>query len=147
MIVINNVTKQFGNSIVLNNVSLRLPRTGLVVIQGPSGCGKTTLLNALAGLIDVKGDISVDNKHINLMDDKTKDEFRLKNYGLVFQDFKLFENETVLNNIMFPLEAISNASLETRRRKAYELIKLVGLKSTIKQIVNKLSGGKNKELL
>ena len=118
MIVINNVNKQFGNSIVLNNISLRLPRTGLVVIQGPSGCGKTTLLNALAGLIDVKGDISVDNKHITLMDNKSKDEFRLKNYGLVFQDFKLFENETVLNNIMFPLEAISNASLETRQRKA-----------------------------
>ena len=116
MIVINNVTKQFGNSIVLDNISLRLPRTGLVVIQGPSGCGKTTLLNALAGLIDVKGDISVDNKHITIMDNKSKDEFRLKNYGLVFQDFKLFENETVLNNIMFPLEAISNASLETRQR-------------------------------
>ena len=146
MIVINNVTKQFGNSIVLNNVSLRLPRTGLVVIQGPSGCGKTTLLNALAGLIDVKGDISVDNKHIILMDDKVKDEFRLKNYGLVFQDFKLFENETVLNNIMFPLEAISNASLETRQRKAYDLIKLVGLKSSIKQIVNRLSGGEKQRV-
>ena len=146
MITISRVTKKYGASVVLNNVSLKLPRTGLVVIEGPSGCGKTTLLNILAGLIDFVGDVSIDGKHINLMGEREKDEYRLKNFGLIFQDFKLFENETVLNNIMFPLQAISTATLETRLRKCSDLINMVGLKSSIKQRVNKLSGGEKQRV-
>ena len=146
MITISRITKKYGASVVLNNVSLKLPRTGLVVIEGPSGCGKTTLLNILAGLIDFVGDVSIDGKHINLMGEREKDEYRLKNFGLIFQDFKLFENETVLNNIMFPLQAISTATLETRLRKCSDLINMVGLKSSIKQRVNKLSGGEKQRV-
>ena len=146
MINISNVSKRYGGSIVLNNVSLKLPRTGLVVIEGPSGCGKTTLLNILAGLIDFNGDVIIDNRHLNLMNQKSLDEYRLKNFGLIFQDFKLFENETVLNNIMFPLQSISTATLETRLRKCTDLINMVGLKSSIKQRVNKLSGGEKQRV-
>ena len=146
MITISNVSKRYGDALVLNNISLKLPRSGLIVIEGPSGCGKTTLLNILAGLIEFKGDVVIDNRHLNLMNQISKDEYRLKNFGLIFQDFKLFENETVLNNIMFPLESISNASLETRLRKCSDLINMVGLKSSIKQRVNKLSGGEKQRV-
>ena len=146
MITLSNVSKRYGDSIVLNKVSLKLPRIGLIVIQGPSGCGKTTLLNILAGLIEFEGDVVIDNRHLNLMNQKSLDEYRLKNFGLIFQDFKLFENETVLNNIMFPLESISNASLETRLRKCSDLINMVGLKSSIRQRVNKLSGGEKQRV-
>ena len=146
MITISHIYKKYGNSLVLNDINLKLPRTGLVVIKGPSGCGKTTLLNVIAGLIDCSGDVCIDGKHINMMDDKSKDEYRLKNLGLIFQDFKLFENESVLNNIMFPLQAISSASLETRLRKCSDLINMVGLKRSIKQRVNKLSGGEKQRV-
>lgn len=146
MITINRVSKRYGTNIVLNNVSLKLPRTGLVVIRGPSGCGKTTLLNILAGLITFEGDVSIDGRHIGLMSDKEKDEYRLKNYGLIFQDFKLFENETVLNNIMFPLQAISTATQETKNRKCIDLARMVDLKASIKQRVNKLSGGEKQRV-
>ena len=146
MITINNVFKRYGQSLVLNNVSLKLPRTGLIVIEGPSGCGKTTLLNILAGLIEFEGDVVIDNHHLNLMNQISKDEYRLKNFGLIFQDFKLFENETVLNNIMFPLQSISNATLETRLRKCSDLINMVGLKPSLRQRVNKLSGGEKQRV-
>ena len=146
MITINNVSKKYGTSLVLNNINLKLPRTGLIVIEGPSGCGKTTLLNILAGLISFKGGIVIDGRHIGLMGEKEKDEYRLKNFGLIFQDFKIFENESVLNNIMLPLQSISNASLETRLRKCSDLINMVGLKSSIKQPVNKLSGGEKQRV-
>ena len=146
MITISNVSKRYGDSLVLNNINLKLPRTGLIVIEGPSGCGKTTLLNILAGLIEFKGDVVIDSHHLNLVNQITKDEYRLKNFGLIFQDFKLFENETVLNNIMFPLQSISNATLETRLRKCSDLINMVGLKSSIKQRVNKLSGGEKQRV-
>ena len=100
MITFTNVKKRFGNQLVLNNINLKLPRFGLVVIQGPSGCGKTTLLNLLSGLLPFEGDIDIDGHHINMMNKNALDEYRLKNYGFIFQDFKLFENETVMNNII-----------------------------------------------
>ena len=73
MISFLNVYKSFGNHQVLKNINLKLPRTGLIVIQGPSGCGKTTLLNSLSGLLDFEGDIEVDGRHINLMSEKERE--------------------------------------------------------------------------
>ena len=146
MIKFVNVTKRFDKYIILDQINLTLPNIGLVVIKGPSGCGKTTLLNLLSGLLDFEGDIVVDNHHISAMSQKDLDEFRLKNYGFIFQDFKLFENESVFNNIMFPLEAVTNASLETRDRKCKDLISMVGLKVNTKQLVKKLSGGEKQRV-
>ena len=146
MIEFINVCKTYGNRKVLDNINLKLPNEGLVIIKGPSGCGKTTLLNLLSGLIDFNGDIVFDNKHINLMNQNQKDEFRLRNYGFIFQDFKLFENESVLNNIMLPLEAMSATSKENKVRKCKDLAIMVGLKKNIKQKVNKLSGGEKQRV-
>lgn len=146
MITFNNVKKKFGNQFVINGIDLKLPRYGLVVIEGPSGCGKTTLLNLLSGLLPFEGDITVDGHHINLMNQKEMDEFRLKNYGFIFQDFKLFENENVISNIVFPLEAVSIASQETKYRKCADLINMVGLKHNAKQKVSKLSGGEKQRV-
>ena len=146
MITFQNVYKTYGQHHVLKNINLKLPRTGLVAIQGSSGCGKTTLLNTLSGLLDFEGDIEVDGHHINLMNEKELDEFRLKNYGFIFQDFKLFENETVINNVMFPLEVISGANQETRMRKCQSLVSMVGLKGSIRQKVSKLSGGEKQRV-
>ena len=103
MITLSNVSKKFGNQEVLKKINLSLPRTGLIIIKGPSGCGKTTLLNLLSGLLSFEGDIIIDGHQIKLMNGKQMDDYRLKNYGFIFQDFKLFENESVINNIMFPL--------------------------------------------
>lgn len=146
MITFTNVKKRYGNHIVLNGINLKLPRYGMVIIEGPSGCGKTTLLNLLSGLIDFEGDIDVDGHHINLMNQKEMDEYRLKNYGFIFQDFKLFENESVLNNVIFPLESISSSTRETKLRKCNDLIRMVGLKRHAKQKVNKLSGGEKQRV-
>ena len=135
MITFTNVSKSFNGHTVLNNINLKLPRYGLVVIQGPSGCGKTTLLNLLSGLLPFKGNINLDGHNIGSMNQNQMDEFRLKNYGFVFQDFKLFESETVMTNIIFPLESVSTASKETKNRKVLDLINMVGLKKSAKQRV------------
>ena len=146
MINFINVSKSYNGHKVIDNVSLKLPRNGFVIIEGPSGCGKTTLLNLLSGLIDFDGDICVDGHHINFMNKNELDEFRLKNYGFVFQDFKLFENETVINNVVFPLEAISTASREAKLHKCLDLITMVGLRKNVKQKVSKLSGGEKQRV-
>ena len=146
MITFHNVSKKYGTQTVLSNINLKLPNEGLVVVEGPSGCGKTTLLNLLSGLIPFDGDVQINNRHINLMSNKEMDEFRLKNYGFIFQDFKLFENENVINNILFPLEAISVSPKETKLRKCQDLINMVGLKQSTTQKVNKLSGGEKQRV-
>ncbi len=146
MIHIRKLNKKYGNQDILKDIDLDFPREGLIVIHGPSGCGKTTLLNCLSGLLNFDGDIEIDNKHIRYMNDKEMDVFRLKNIGFIFQDFKLFENESVINNVLFPLNAISNSSKENKNRKAKELLKLVGLNNKEKQCVNKLSGGEKQRV-
>ena len=146
MITFRNVSKSFNARKVLDDINLKLPDTGLVIIQGPSGCGKTTLLNILSGLLKFEGDIEVNGKYINKLYEKDMDDFRLKNYGFIFQDFKLFENESVLNNILFPLEIISGANQETKIRKCQSLVSMVGLKNSLNQNVSKLSGGEKQRV-
>ena len=114
MINVNNLSKKYGQETILDNLSFSLPNTGLVVIYGPSGCGKTTLLNCLSGLLTFDGDICIDNKIINQLSDEELNKFRLKNIGFIFQDFKLFENETVSSNVLFPLHIISDEEKETK---------------------------------
>ena len=141
MINIRNLHKKYGQEEILKGIDLSLPETGLVVIYGPSGCGKTTLLNCLSGLLSFTGDIEIDGKHINQLEENELNRFRINNIGFIFQDFKLFENESVINNVLFPIEVISHRDKESKYRKAHELLRLVGLKRKEKQIVSKLSGG------
>lgn len=146
MIKINKLSKDYNGNHVLCDVSIKLPNKGLVIIEGPSGCGKTTLLNCLSGLIDFNGDIEIDNKHIKMMNEKSLGDFRLKNMGFIFQDYKLFEDENVINNIMLPLDAIGSSNKDNKIRKCLELINLVGLKKNYKQKVSKLSGGEKQRV-
>ena len=93
MIEINNLSYENNSTKILNNISLDLPRSGLIMILGNSGSGKTTFLNCLSGLLDYEGSIKIDNSEIGDLSDDQKSEFRLRNIGFVFQDFKLVEYE------------------------------------------------------
>lgn len=146
MIKVSNLHKEFGKDVILKDISFSLPKKGLVVIYGPSGCGKTTLLNCLSGLLDFSGDIAIDEKYINQMSKKELNEFRIRNIGFIFQDFKLFENETVKNNILFPLHVISDEEKETKERKCNELLNLVDMKNRGDDHINKLSGGEKQRV-
>ena len=122
MINITKLSKRFGNTLVLDNINIKFPRYGIVVIYGPSGCGKTTLLNCISGLIQYEGSINVDSTNIETLTEKQMSDFRLKNYGFIFQDYKLFENETVNENILFPLKSISSMTKERLNRKCLDLM-------------------------
>ena len=146
MIKIVNLTKRYKDRGVLKNISHQFPKKGLCIIYGPSGCGKTTLLNCIAGLLSFEGSVQLDHKRLESMSDNELSDLRLKNYGFVFQDFKLFENETVSANLLFPLETIYHLSKEKKIRKCEDLLSLVGLPDKEKQIVNKLSGGEKQRV-
>lgn len=146
MIKLINVRKSFQKRNVLKNINYEFPRSGLCIIYGASGSGKTTLLNCIAGLIPFEGSIEVYNQTIESLSDDELSNLRLTNYGFVFQDFKLFENETVLANLLFPLETLNHLSHTAKNRKCRDLLSLVGLQNKEKQIVNKLSGGEKQRV-
>ena len=146
MIKIMNLSKCFGNTLVLKNIDLSFPRNGIVVIYGPSGCGKTTLLNCISGLIQYDGSINVDSTNIEVLNEKQMSDFRIKNYGFIFQDYKLFENETVNENILFPLKSISNLLKEKLNRKCSDLMEIVGVSNLDNQYVKNLSGGEKQRV-
>ena len=146
MINVKNLVKRFKEREVLKSLNYSFPKTGLCIIYGPSGCGKTTFLNCLAGLLPFEGNISLGHINLENLSDDELSKLRLTNYGFVFQDFKLFENETVLANLLFPLETIYSLSKDKKQRKCQDLLALVGLMDKEKQIVNKLSGGEKQRV-
>ena len=146
MIEIIKLTKSFNNLKALDNINLSLPKTGMIAIQGPSGCGKTTLLNCIAGLIPFEGRVFIDGYDYRNKSDSQNSLFRLSNIGFIFQDFRLFDNETVLENILFPLDTLNSSSRNQKLIKAGELLRLVGLDRKEKQFVSSLSGGEKQRV-
>ena len=146
MIKVNNLVKKFKDRTVLKNIDYEFPKTGLCIIYGASGSGKTTFLNCIAGLLKFQGSIVLDHNNLETMSDDELSKLRLTSYGFVFQDFKLFENETVLANLLFPLETIYSLSNDKKKRKCQDLLSLVGLLDKEKQVVNKLSGGEKQRV-
>ena len=146
MIKITNLRKAFQNRLVLKNINFEFPRNGLYIIFGESGSGKTTLLNCISGLISFEGSIEIEHQTIETLNDEELSNLRLSSYGFVFQDFKLFENETVIANLLFPLETLNHLSSNVKNRKCQDLLSLVGLENKEKQIVNKLSGGEKQRV-
>ncbi len=146
MIRIENVTKEFDGKKVLSNFSKRLPRYGLVIINGPSGCGKTTLLNILSSLMDFKGDIVFGGRKYSQMSEKEKETLRNKKIGFVFQDYKLFEFETVKENILLSINLCSVDKEAKKAKRVEDLLKLVGLLHKINEPVSNLSGGEKQRV-
>ena len=146
MIKLTNVRKTYQNRVALTNINYEFPRNGMCIIYGASGSGKTTLLNCLAGLISFDGSIEIDHQTIETLNDSELSNLRLSSYGFIFQDFKLFENETVLANLLFPLETLNHLPNNIKSRKCKDLLNLVGLGNKEKQIVNKLSGGEKQRI-
>ena len=146
MITIKSLSKTFGKHKVLNNISIEFPRYGLIAICGDSGCGKTTFLNCLSCLLDFSGEINVDGVNISRLKDEEKDVFRLKHIGFVFQDFKLFNSETVERNILLPLDMSNGMKDKFKKRKVLDLLEIVGLSKMKYHKINQLSGGEKQRI-
>ena len=146
MITIKNVSKSFGSYKALNNINITLPRYGLFAICGDSGCGKTTLLNCLSSLIDYEGEIEIDGVNLSKLSEEEKDSYRLKHMGFIFQDFKLFNSETVSQNVLLPLDMSSNMKSKFKERKVLDLLDIVHMNDMNKHKTNQLSGGERQRI-
>ena len=144
IIKIENIKKYFNEILVLNDLSLKIQRSNVVVICGPSGCGKSTLLRCLNGLEDLNsGDIIINDKSI--LDKKNLRAIRLE-LGMVFQQFNLFPHKTVLENII--LSPIINLGINKDEALVIgqKLLERVGILQKENEFPSSLSGGQQQRV-
>ncbi len=139
-IELKNVTKLFGETPAVNDVSFSVKEGELMALLGPSGGGKTTVLRMIAGLeLPTSGDLFIRGQRVNDI------PVRKRNIGFVFQNYALFKNMNVLKNIAFGLKIKKWKPAEIEARAA-ELLELLGLKGLEKRYPHQLSGGQRQRV-
>src|ERR1700761_6857386 len=139
-ITLDQVTKRYQGSPVVNDVSLDIGDGEFFVLLGPSGSGKSTLLRAIAGLAGVDhGRISLHGR------DVTHVSARHRGVGLVFQNYALFRHMTVADNIEFALR-VRRMKASERRARRQELLRLVALEGMDERLPAQLSGGQQQRV-
>lgn len=137
---ISNVSKQYGDTIVVSNFKLDIEKGEFVSFLGPSGCGKTTTLRMVAGFeIPSAGNILLDGKDI------TNVAPNQRNVGMIFQAYALFPNMTVSQNIGFGL-SVRKESKEMIKQRVDEMIGLIGLEKHAHKYPFQLSGGQQQRV-
>ncbi len=147
---VKNIQKSFDKTEVLKDISFSLQKGEVLSIIGSSGSGKTTLLRCLnflettdSGKIIVDDDVLFDGNN-KLSDDKIR-ENRL-NFGLVFQNFNLFPQYTVLENLTLAPTLLKKGDSESIKHNAMEIIKKVGLEDKVDFYPCQLSGGQQQRV-
>lgn len=140
MILFNSVTKKFGSSIALDDISLEVQNGEFVFIVGPSGAGKSTLLRVLTKEASItSGKIMIGDIDITKIKDKDVPSLRRK-VGVVFQDFKLLDDRTVFENVALTLEVLNKNDAEIAKLVEH-ILKLVGIWDKKNLFPRQLSGG------
>lgn len=145
IISIRDLHKYFGKNEVLKGIDLDIKQGEVVVIIGPSGSGKSTFLRTMNLLeVPTKGTVTFEGVDIT---DKKNDVFKMREkMGMVFQQFNLFPNMTVLENItLSPIKTKKLPKVEAEQ-KAYELLDKVGLRDKAGAIPSSLSGGQQQRI-
>lgn len=133
MLELKKIRKSYEGIEVLKNINLKIEKGEIVSILGPSGCGKTTLLNLILGLTQVsEGRIIFDGEDITEM------SMEKRGFNIVFQDYALFPNLNVYENIVYGLKNKSNISTT---KEVQDLINLLGLGKHLTKKIEELSGG------
>lgn len=142
---VEKVNKSYGDNHVLRDISMDIAANEVVVMIGPSGSGKSTFLRMLNQLeTPDNGTIIVDGFDIS---DKATDINKVReNIGMVFQNFNLFNNYTVLENLMLAPVELGKMDKATAEKKARELLDVVNLADKADVSVNSLSGGQKQRI-
>lgn len=144
-IELKDISKKYGNNLVLDNISLSIEKGEFVILIGPSGAGKSTLIRLLIREEKPnKGKIVISGRDITRLRDDELPYYR-RNIGIVFQDFKLLPNKTVYENIAYALEVSDEPDSEIER-KIPKILKAVGLSDRAKAFPDQLSGGEKQRV-
>lgn len=138
MLELKNIVKKYGNNVILDDISLQIKKGEIVSILGPSGSGKTTLLNLILGITDISsGKIIYDGEDI------TNVPLEKRGFNIVFQDYALFPNLNVYQNIVYGLR--NKPGLSTAE-EVDALIDLLELRAHLDKKIEQLSGGQKQRV-
>ena len=151
MIELKNVEMTYDDNGIKLNV-LKLPKLTIksgesVAFIGSSGCGKTTLFNLISGLITpTSGNVIVKDVDLTTLKEAERDLFRANHIGYIFQDFNLFPEFTVLQNITLAMSFSKRYSKKEMNKVVLEILDKVGIKDKANQKVKTLSGGEKQRV-
>lgn len=139
-IVLKNLSKWFGNFLVVNRISLEVRNGEMFVLLGASGSGKSTILRLIAGLAKPEsGSVELDGKDVTLLPPQDR------GVGFVFQNYSLFRHMNIAENVEFGLKVRKIPAPERKKRRE-ELLELVGLGGLGNRFSNQLSGGQQQRV-
>lgn len=146
MIEVQSVTKSYGQLQVLKGINLQVNQSEIVSIVGASGAGKTTLLQIIGTLDKAdSGTVIINGQKVTGLNDTNVSDFRNRHIGFVFQFHQLLPEFTALENVMIPA-LIGRAKEWEAKKKAKELLELLGLSSRLEHKPNELSGGEKQRV-
>ncbi len=146
LIRMQNITKIFktgaGDFLALSDINLDFYRGEFVGIVGKSGSGKSTLANMITGIDHPsKGNIIIEDRVTNKMNESDMSVWRGNNLGIVFQFYQLLPTLTLFENVMLPMDFCDQYNISERKDRAYELLRLVGLEEFAEKLPEMTSGG------
>lgn len=144
MLEINNLKKNFANKKVLKGINLEVNKGDVIGIIGPSGCGKSTLLKCI-NLLEKPTSGKIIYNNDNIVDNDDLEIIRRK-IGMVFQQFNLFENMTVLENIILAPTLLKIMKKEEAIKEAMILLDKINLKDKANNYPSELSGGQKQRV-
>jgi polar amino acid transport system ATP-binding protein len=145
IIVIKNLSKHFGSVRAVQNISLNVKPSEVIVIVGPSGSGKSTLLRCINHLEHpTKGDIWIDGIHLN--DRETNINIVRAEVGMVFQQFNLFPHLTVLENVKLAQKTVRKRDDSEAEEVAMQQLETVGIPEQASKFPSQLSGGQQQRV-
>lgn len=146
MIEIKNISKSFGEKVVLRDVSAQLLPGKTNLIIGTSGSGKTVLIKIMVGLMTPdSGNVFYEGKDIINIDPKELKEIRTQ-IGMLFQGSALFDSQTVEQNVMFPLDMFTTKTRKEKLMRANEVLERVNLTGANLKYPSEISGGMKKRV-
>lgn len=146
MIEVRNLTKSFGDKVVLDNINVTFETGKTNLIIGQSGSGKTVLMKNLVGLLQpTSGEVLYDDRNFIRMSKKEKVQMR-REMGMIFQSAALFDSLNVLENVMFPLDMFSTMNYRERVKRAQECLDRVNLIEAQQKYPGEISGGMQKRV-
>jgi ABC-type lipoprotein export system ATPase subunit len=135
-----------GNVAALRGVDFAVEQGEMVAIMGPSGCGKTTLLNCLSGLDEpTSGEIIIAGTSLKKLSDRQRTAYRARHMGFIFQSFNLLPVLSAVENVELPM-LVAGESGRKARRRALEMLDVVGLAGRARHRPAELSGGQQQRV-
>lgn len=145
LIKIENLKKQFGSNVVLRDINFNVEEGEVVTLIGPSGSGKSTLLRCI-NILEMPTDGSIYVDGVNILTHLNElSKFRTK-VGMVFQQFNLFDNMTVLENCVIGQTKVLKKSEPEARTYAIEQLRKVGMEEYINSMPSQISGGQKQRV-